>query len=109
MIRRPPRSTLFPYTTLFRSHLPEEYIDNCLLSTQPHHRAAAAGRRIAGAGDAVASLRLARACVSPKDAPRFLRSSSHGLRYALTASFGAASCPRVARDLSRLQRPDPHP
>src|SRR2546427_8369798 len=26
MIRRPPRSTLFPYTTLFRSHLPTE---NC--------------------------------------------------------------------------------
>src|SRR2546427_9433414 len=24
MIRRPPRSTLFPYTTLFRSHEPEE-------------------------------------------------------------------------------------
>src|SRR2546430_7511402 len=24
MIRRPPRSTLFPYTTLFRSHLSEE-------------------------------------------------------------------------------------
>src|SRR5260370_37504765 len=24
MIRRPPRSTLFPYTTLFRSALPEE-------------------------------------------------------------------------------------
>src|SRR3712207_7558576 len=24
MIRRPPRSTLFPYTTLFRSHLVEE-------------------------------------------------------------------------------------
>src|SRR5690242_21330103 len=23
MIRRPPRSTLFPYTTLFRSHYPE--------------------------------------------------------------------------------------
>src|SRR2546422_11566241 len=23
MIRRPPRSTLFPYTTLFRSHIPE--------------------------------------------------------------------------------------
>src|SRR2546430_14284805 len=23
MIRRPPRSTLFPYTTLFRSHFPE--------------------------------------------------------------------------------------
>src|SRR3712207_9325433 len=25
MIRRPPRSTLFPYTTLFRSDLPAEY------------------------------------------------------------------------------------
>src|SRR6266487_5678526 len=24
MIRRPPRSTLFPYTTLFRSYVPEE-------------------------------------------------------------------------------------
>src|SRR2546428_8701333 len=24
MIRRPPRSTLFPYTTLFRSQLPEQ-------------------------------------------------------------------------------------
>src|SRR5258707_4077439 len=25
MIRRPPRSTLFPYTTLFRSHLSERH------------------------------------------------------------------------------------
>src|SRR5438309_4691678 len=25
MIRRPPRSTLFPYTTLFRSPVPEQY------------------------------------------------------------------------------------
>src|SRR2546426_7759111 len=27
MIRRPPRSTLFPYTTLFRSHLRRRLID----------------------------------------------------------------------------------
>src|SRR2546422_4217864 len=27
MIRRPPRSTLFPYTTLFRSHVPAEVHD----------------------------------------------------------------------------------
>src|SRR2546429_1361263 len=33
MIRRPPRSTLFPYTTLFRSHL---------------HRQAAAQQQVAG-------------------------------------------------------------
>src|SRR5256885_14266510 len=26
MIRRPPRSTLFPYTTLFRSHMPKPVI-----------------------------------------------------------------------------------
>src|SRR2546422_6941668 len=28
MIRRPPRSTLFPYTTLFRSHKPQVWIDD---------------------------------------------------------------------------------
>src|SRR2546426_6485253 len=28
MIRRPPRSTLFPYTTLFRSHLAGVYADS---------------------------------------------------------------------------------
>src|SRR2546429_6932592 len=27
MIRRPPRSTLFPYTTLFRSYLKDGYFD----------------------------------------------------------------------------------
>src|SRR2546422_4152855 len=26
MIRRPPRSTLFPYTTLFRSHIVAQYL-----------------------------------------------------------------------------------
>src|SRR3712207_7529991 len=31
MIRRPPRSTLFPYTTLFRSLLPERRSVRCLL------------------------------------------------------------------------------
>src|SRR2546426_4579238 len=29
MIRRPPRSTLFPYTTLFRSPTPPERRDDC--------------------------------------------------------------------------------
>src|SRR2546422_6919143 len=27
MIRRPPRSTLFPYTTLFRSHAANQFVD----------------------------------------------------------------------------------
>src|SRR5258708_22242127 len=36
MIRRPPRSTLFPYTTLFRSNAVFEFIDTCrfMLSSQ---------------------------------------------------------------------------
>src|SRR3712207_6879177 len=32
MIRRPARSTLFPYTTLFRSHVPEQVVTNADLS-----------------------------------------------------------------------------
>src|SRR3712207_8336690 len=35
MIRRPPRSTLFPYTTLFRSTLPNAEATIKLLSTVP--------------------------------------------------------------------------
>src|SRR3712207_6957144 len=38
MIRRPPRSTLFPYTTLFRS-----YVQLVLLRLQPREEAAHAG------------------------------------------------------------------
>src|SRR6266508_5432587 len=47
MIRRPPRSTLFPYTTLFRSHkAPREshesfaldfFAESCSATTQDHH------------------------------------------------------------------------
>src|SRR3989449_11396881 len=33
MIRRPPRSTLFPYTTLFRSHAPTLYRQRLLYSS----------------------------------------------------------------------------
>src|SRR3712207_8502589 len=32
MIRRPPRSTLFPYTTLFRSSISQSYQDQCTSS-----------------------------------------------------------------------------
>src|SRR5438270_3628252 len=33
MIRRPPRSTLFPYTTLFRSRPPKERLNHPLVQT----------------------------------------------------------------------------
>src|SRR2546428_9341830 len=35
MIRRPPRSTLFPYTTLFRSHFVENQKDVALVADFP--------------------------------------------------------------------------
>src|SRR3712207_7134306 len=43
MIRRPPRSTLFPYTTLFRSRRPRERV-------AARHLALRAGARAAGPG-----------------------------------------------------------
>src|SRR2546426_4034803 len=41
MIRRPPRSTLFPYTTLFRSHMED-------LSGQGHHGTMSGTTDVAG-------------------------------------------------------------
>src|SRR5687768_17842347 len=41
MLRRPPRSTLFPYTTLFRSHLVGGHahgFDAAVLGRDGHHR-----------------------------------------------------------------------
>src|SRR3712207_6851625 len=43
MIRRPPRSTLFPYTTLFRSHLLHE---ESYLYLMEAHRALRPGGRV---------------------------------------------------------------
>src|SRR3989337_3033098 len=52
MIRRPPRSTLFPYTTLFRSHrLPAVYAD--LRGPLHLHRAGEARRRRLRQGEAL--------------------------------------------------------
>src|SRR2546427_3097210 len=38
MIRRPPRSTLFPYTTLFRSGVVEDAGEDARGEDQRHHR-----------------------------------------------------------------------
>src|SRR5260370_21431849 len=50
MIRRPPRSTLFPYTTLFRSS-PEAVIERYAWRW-PIEPSNAAGKQIMGVGDA---------------------------------------------------------
>src|SRR3712207_7828520 len=43
MIRRPPRSTLFPYTTLFRSLNPRSPAVEAMLITRPERRASIPG------------------------------------------------------------------
>src|SRR5689334_23557467 len=59
MIRRPPRSTLFPYTTLFRSlfdDLPiDEILDIGMIQIQTHHLGGAPGgaARLDGPGRAI--------------------------------------------------------
>src|SRR5260370_34007376 len=63
MIRRPPRSTLFPYTTLFRSLDAATRLDNHRLQPRAFfdHLAALAGivaGRVAGSGFIGALLRL---------------------------------------------------
>src|SRR2546425_6121089 len=48
MIRRPPRSTLFPYTTLFRSHAPAEEQDAGERDEVRRHEHQGAGREPQG-------------------------------------------------------------
>src|SRR2546428_1955846 len=59
MIRRPPRSTLFPYTTLFRSGISVQFFDR-QHGGKKHERKAArsarCGRVVCRAGDSSGSL-----------------------------------------------------
>src|SRR3712207_8371385 len=59
MIRRPPRSTLFPYTTLFRS----AGVDLLLRTLPADHR----GRDLAGSGSAEAARYLLQVVDAPQD------------------------------------------
>src|SRR3712207_7842246 len=53
MIRRPPRSTLFPYTTLFRSFVLREELPGFERPEAPVEELAGLGRPIAGRLEAV--------------------------------------------------------
>src|SRR2546427_9643673 len=57
MIRRPPRSTLFPYTTLFRSQSPQIAAEPAfvrqLISHAVEHRARGRGQRLRLAGQSL--------------------------------------------------------
>src|SRR6266516_5533517 len=54
MIRRPPRSTLFPYTTLFRSHRVHRHLDDRAVH-RGADRAGRGDRLLAAAGHPVRS------------------------------------------------------
>src|SRR3712207_8185135 len=82
MIRRPPRSTLFPYTTLFRSHLPELVgVLPRAVRVDPQQR-----RLLVDALEAVAGVRVARKPLGPAPADRKstrLNSSHANISYAV--------------------------
>src|SRR3712207_7766495 len=66
MIRRPPRSTLFPYTTLFRSHLPRAHAH----ARRESVRLLAGASRVAAAHDAALLARADRPRAHPLEGRR---------------------------------------
>src|SRR5205823_10356089 len=95
MIRRPPRSTLFPYTTLFRSH-----VVNYELPNVPEYYVHRIGRtaRAGGSGSAVS-------LVSPDEAP-LLRDIEKLLRRTLPVAalpaYPVAAAPAAGAPLARV-------
>src|SRR5947207_11102216 len=69
MIRRPPRSTLFPYTTLFRSDI-EAYLEVPVLGVVPHIDARATVQSILARRPALAQM-------EPEDRKSTRLNSSH--------------------------------
>src|SRR3712207_8658870 len=53
MIRRPPRSTLFPYTTLFRSAVDESMVTGESMPVEKHPGAKVIGGTVNGTGSLV--------------------------------------------------------
>src|SRR3712207_8781655 len=77
MIRRPPRSTLFPYTTLFRSRAGRSGVPGDEVGQQP---ARLGDHRLADPGDELLHLRgreVARVLVDPQDRKSTRLNSSH--------------------------------
>src|SRR2546430_13421639 len=81
MIRLPPRSTLFPYTTLFRSQSGEGHPPHALQLLCARPRQARARRRGRGGGPAVPAARAVRMELAgfriPKGLPDAVRSEEH--------------------------------
>src|SRR5690242_20962027 len=81
MIRRPPRSTLFPYTTLFRSSIrPGRYAVEHDAPTPCREHFAVCSRR--GARNRYSDAQPARSCVKDRKSTR-LNSSHMSISYAV--------------------------
>src|SRR2546422_6879561 len=85
MIRRPPRSTLFPYTTLFRSQLrgeivePALHADDLLSGAGDHGDRVEPGRQVGiGRDHRVAQILQAACAAGPGDRKSTRLNSSHG-------------------------------
>ena len=91
MIRRPPRSTLFPYTTLFRSAPAEvkkllaDFFAEQTADLDPVDGAAAALRRLSGSAQIVVLSNVPQAAV----ADRIACLRRHGMDFPLIANVGA--------------------
>src|SRR2546422_6000101 len=73
MIRRPPRSTLFPYTTLFRSHRQK---DSCVARHEETDQAADAGHHLGQSSSHHAADGAQRGVLQDRKSTRL--NSSHG-------------------------------
>src|SRR5258705_10025684 len=84
MIRRPPRSTLFPYTTLFRSHDVEETNKTRRADTESRERTALAVHRLDGHIDlAVEEVKAGASLLNTDRKSTRLNSSHLGISYAV--------------------------
>src|SRR2546430_9650266 len=99
MIRRPPRSTLFPYTTLFRSVRQTEAArrtaeDSARAETQRLRQELAAARAAAAPATQVESLRTQLRAAETRTAE--LRAALDRAQAALSTQLAAGEAPRVA-------------
>src|SRR2546422_8619689 len=105
MIRRPPRSTLFPYTTLFRSLLRER---GRARDRTGLYRSAEQGPRLLSSdrhpGGAVRAL-LSRGGVSPELSRPPPRPAVHRLQRPAEGAAAAAAVPRALQAVTARHRP----
>src|SRR3712207_7286693 len=97
MIRRPPRSTLFPYTTLFRSALPPGVrgVGRCVRGERPARGSLARRRRNARSEEHTSELQSRQYLVCRLLLEKKKQTASQGARFILQTVV-AHTCKRAA-------------